>query len=373
MILFVAAALARPAHPDPEPAPLPEPVPVADPEPAATDAPAPEPTAEPAVAEPTPATPEPPPPEPAPEPAPPPEPAPRPRPRPAPKPPPEPVAAPEPEPPPMPAPTPPATVVTPVVAPVVVVPGIDALADQVSTDVRRLRELLDAGSLLGLGLLVAGGVGLYALGVRLARAARDSGFDIDRRLIGARAVAIGVIATGVTVLAARRLLDTVPLLGGLALALFLATAAVVGAQQAVRAVLGMVLVLSAKVREGDRIGIGDTTGTVEHAGLLRLRLRRADGATVWVPAHRLDLATLVVSSPRRTQAVRVRATRQAPLRADDLEQIRRSVMLCPYRQAGTELRVERADEDERTVMVQLHAWSAPAATEAERWLRRTLG
>ncbi|MEZ4235609.1 MAG: mechanosensitive ion channel [Myxococcota bacterium] len=233
-----------------------------------------------------------------------------------------------------------------------------------------LRRLLTVWALLGLLLVLAIAVGAYRLVARVADAARDAGYDLDRRLVGLRVAAAGAAGLWVTGLVARQLLERVPLVGLALVGAFGVGAVLVLARQAVQALGGMVLILGARVREGDRITVGDVAGTVEEAGFLRLRLRRPDGAIVFVPAQALDDGPVTVSSPRRTQPVRVRAP--APDGPQAREALRRTAVLCPYRQADSEVRIERLDGDPAHVDVVLQAWSASAAEAAEAWLRRAL-
>lgn len=232
-----------------------------------------------------------------------------------------------------------------------------------------VRGLLTGGSgvlLVALVSVAVGGVGLVS---RLARAARASGYDVERRLTGARivlVVAVGVWAASAVV---RYVLLRAPLVGTTLLVVFAGGALLGLAHTLQRAANGTLLLIGQQLREGDRITVGDTTGTVEHAGPLRLRLRRADGAIVWLPTSQLADAAVVVSSPRRTHVVAVMLERERPLTAEERERMRRLAVLCPYREPATEVSVEQADGG---VRVELRAWSARAAQRAERWLRASV-
>ena len=247
--------------------------------------------------------------------------------------------------------------------------ALEAVDARIGQEIAALRWLLSSRALAALLLLVGIGAAGYALVVRLAQAARDAGYDLDRRLVGIRGIAAVGAIVWVGGWIGRRLIDGLPLIGTALIALFLGGVILLMARQVVGAVGSMLAVIGARVREGDRLTVGDVTGIVEHAGLFRVRIRRPDGSTAHVPAQQLDKHTIVVSSPRRAQTVRVRSTRGAPFTAEEIERTTWMASLCPYRQAHSEVLVARPGDDERTVEVQIQVWSASAAIEAERWLR----
>jgi len=178
------------------------------------------------------------------------------------------------------------------------------------------------------------------------------------------------VGTWAVSVVARYVMLRAPLVGTALLVLFAGGALFGLAHTFQRAAGGVLLLLGHRVREGDRVTVGETTGTVEHAGPMRLRLRRADGALVWLPTSQLADAAVVVSSPRATQIVEVHLERDRRVTPEEREHLRRLAVSCPFREAATEVSVEDA---ERGVRISLRAWSAGAAVRAEAWLRGGAG
>ena len=246
------------------------------------------------------------------------------------------------------------------------------LLTQLLAEADALRELLTVWKLLPVVLLAAVGVGAYRLVARLVKRASRAGYDAQRRLAAVRIITAGVALISVVDVVARQVLVRAPLLGTSLVLVFASGALFALALRLQSAVGGLVLVLRGRIREGDRLVVGEVSGIVEHAGLLRIVLRGPDGAEVYLPAHTLDVEAVSISSPQRSQPVRLLLERELPYTREDTEAIRVTALLCPFRQACSHAEVTHPGGDARRVNVELRAWSAPAAREAEAWLRKML-
>lgn len=239
-------------------------------------------------------------------------------------------------------------------------------------EAQALGRLLEPITLLELALLIAAALGAYALILRGTHAVRRGGYDVERRLVGVPLVAAGVLGGWVVTVVLRRLLVDAPMFG-MALVLAFAGSAFVGAAWSLRRLLpGAILTIRGSLRAGDRLTIGAHSGVVEGVGLLGLRLRRPDGVRLIVPLHALDGETVAIASPTRAQPVRLLVERGGPIDVAERQRIQRIAGACPYRQPGTDLRVEVDPERPTRVLVHLQAWSAGGADQALRWLEATL-
>lgn len=121
-----------------------------------------------------------------------------------------------------------------------------------------------------------------------------------------------------------------------------------------------------RVRLGDRIHSGDTEGVVRRFGVFGLELETMDGERVHVPNHMLASGPLVVQRAR--DAIQVSVTiPNVPQDERTLEQLRRAVLLSPYRVAGSPVGVTPRG---KSVVLQLQAWSKEATKDASRQLER---
>jgi small-conductance mechanosensitive channel len=246
------------------------------------------------------------------------------------------------------------------------------LAGQMLREAEAVRGMLAGGGVLLL-LVILGAGALGYLGVaRLIRAVSRSGYALQRRLVALRVLATGLIVIWGASVVIRQLLHHAPLLTMTLLVLFVGGALLGLATRLQHALGGIAMVLRGRIREGDRLTAGPITGQVEHAGLLRIQLQRADGSNAYLPTSALDTQTVVISSPSRAQPVELPWRLARPLDASERERIRRIVTLCPYRVPGTGLSLTVEGEDAQRLTVRFQAWSAAAADEAEAWLGRNL-
>jgi hypothetical protein len=247
------------------------------------------------------------------------------------------------------------------------------LAERLAEEGRALGALLRPATLLLGALLALAGALAYGGVLWLAHAARRAGYYVDRRLVGLRLLAAAAVIVGLSSCVARQILERLPLVGLVLVTSFLAGVTLLGARRAVQVASGMLLVLGARIREGDRLTAGSIAGVVEHAGLFWLRLRAPDGSVVHLPSHQLDAGAVSLSSPSRQQAVRVQLPWPGKPGPDELERVRQRAVLCPFRRGGSPVRVELLAGDEPQLEIHLQSWSQAAGAEAERWLQRTLG
>lgn len=131
------------------------------------------------------------------------------------------------------------------------------------------------------------------------------------------------------------------------------------------------LVVRGELRTGDHLRTEGAEGIIERVGLLRVRLRTADGGRALVPTAQLAGSRMELSSPQRSTPVVVRLRGERPWSAAQVQRARRVASLCPYRDLRSDVHVGLEDED-RTISVRIGAWSSTAAGEGARWLRGAL-
>jgi len=134
---------------------------------------------------------------------------------------------------------------------------------------------------------------------------------------------------------------------------------------------GALLVLTRRIRQGDRIQVRGHSGVVREVGLGRTLLRRSDGSRVYVPNQDLLASTLTVARERLTEPIEVVVPMSESDGASLLETARRLALVSPYRALGTPIDV-RWDHPRGVLHVHLHAWSEGAARLATKALRNAL-
>ncbi len=249
---------------------------------------------------------------------------------------------------------------------------IPGLLAELTGEAAALRSLLTPARVLQLGLLLLVALLLFAGLQRLTRAVRRAGYDVDRRLIVIPLVAATLLTLWVAGVLGRFLLLRTPLLATGLLAAFGATLLVALAWRLHRATAGALLTVRGRLREGDRVTVGEESGTVEGVGPMHLTLRRDDGAAVYIPLAGLDGQSVTVSSPSRAQPVRIVLQRQAALTRDERERLRAVALFCPYREAGTAVRLDEDPTRPGRIELHLQAWSAAAAEAARDWLHQRI-
>jgi hypothetical protein len=125
-----------------------------------------------------------------------------------------------------------------------------------------------------------------------------------------------------------------------------------------------VLVFSAKVRVGDRLQVGELSGTVRVIGILQTHLRDAFGTKLVVPNREFLVRSLEIAKTKHSVPLEFKLV--APERGippSSLQRIRAVLLLCPYRSAHSTVHAEvRAGELE----LQLEVWSPEALVPAEQ-------
>ncbi len=244
--------------------------------------------------------------------------------------------------------------------------------DRLLLEVDALRRLLGSqGVLLVLGTVALAWLGHLLLDWLVRKASR-SGYAKSRWLIWLRLGAKGALALWVAAVVLRELLSVAPLISLILFLLFVAGALLSFSVRIQQILTGLLLIVRGSVRDGDRLSVGSTTGTVEHIGIWRLRLRTDDDALVLVPTSSLNHDAVTVAAPRRLHPVQIRLQRERPFSPREREQARRTASLCPFRSPGSPVRVETEDPSDKLLLVQLQTWSPSAADDAQRCLRAAL-
>lgn len=251
-------------------------------------------------------------------------------------------------------------------------PTAGSLSEEVLREAAEARDLLGGGALLVVLLVVVLAWLTWVGGLRLLKALRRAGYDEGHHLGRVSMVlAVTLLLLGTDVVL-RQVLFRAPVLGVTLLVVVLGGLLVGLADQLRRSAAGAVLVVRGEIKPGDRLTAGGETGVVERTGLLRLRLRRPDGAHVYLPTSALSDRSVTISSPRRAQPVVARLAFARPVTREERRALQRVASLCPYRHPDTAPDIELEDWPSPVVTIRLQAWSEAAAAEAAAWLEHTL-
>lgn len=242
------------------------------------------------------------------------------------------------------------------------------LVAQLVDEVSRAGALLSASRLLLLLLAVGGGFVTVRLFDAAIRMLWRFGLDSKRRLGAGRRLIDVLVFGALASWAVTRLAAAAPILTGLA-----AVFAVGGVIWALALPLqdlaaGLGIVLKGRIHEGDHIRVGATQGTVQEIGLLRLVLRDAVGATVYVPHRLIVQAVVQVHRDRRQIPATVRIPCNGAPPHEAMETARRIGLLSPWRIPGTPVSVT-IDDDEAALLVELQTWTEAGVRYATRQLR----
>ena len=250
-------------------------------------------------------------------------------------------------------------------------PSSDRFGERLVAEAEGLARQFSLGTLA----LVLMGLGVAVVGVVLSRllvlGLWRLGFDTRRRLsVLAPLVRTASIIAGV-LWGLSGLLSAAPLLSVVFLpATGLALLWLFG-RPLENLACGLWLILSRRVRVGDRLRVGRHEGLVEHLGWGRVALQSTGAVRVDLPARDLLLAQVEVARERNSQPVSIRvylaSVEDSPALRRDAQRL---ALLCPYRVASTDVRVTRVDAS--TLQIRLHTWSEPAARLAEEHLRDAL-
>ncbi len=243
------------------------------------------------------------------------------------------------------------------------------LSDRIVVESYALRSLFTTQSALFFPLVVLIAFGISRLLGVVVRVLWRLGLDPNRRLAAYRAFwDIGLSFLAVWAMLAR-LIGVAPILSLFGIALGLAALTVALREQLQDIAVGLSLVGRRRLREGDRVHIGEHAGTVRRIGLNRVELRRSDGTAVHVPTRLFETDALVVGHAKNTVPV------TATLLLKDhhegaVERARRTALVSPFRATGTPIDVSL--QPEGTLRVEIQAWSNAAARDAAAQLEQAL-
>lgn len=244
-----------------------------------------------------------------------------------------------------------------------------ALGDRLVADAQALQALLTSRAVLFFPIAVLlGWAASRALKVLVLTAWR-LGIDPQHRLGRYRALWDFGLALAVAWAIVARLVAAAPILalGGLGLALGALTVAL--REQIQNVAVGLAIVARRRLRDGDRVIIGELAGTVTRVELTRIELRRPDGARIHIPARLLGQQALVVGHAKHTVPVAATVEITPGNEAAAATIARRVALLSPYRAVGSTVDIQRL---EGSVRVEIQAWSASAADDARAQLEASL-
>ncbi len=245
----------------------------------------------------------------------------------------------------------------------------DDLVTQLVAEVDRLWHALSGPSLLS---LLALSLAAWVLSRALDSAVRLAwriGLDHERRLRPmVRWGNIAVVAL-VAIALLRKAVHAAPVLSSLIAITTAAGLVLALARPLQNMVSGAALILRGRMREGDHIELDDHAGTITEVGLLRLRVRDAEGQTVLIPNRLLHDRVVTVS--RRTHLVPAvaRVSVDGSPKRTDLSAGRSAALLSPWRVAGTPV---RAWTDGDALLLELQTWSDAAVHPAREALEASL-
>jgi small-conductance mechanosensitive channel len=130
--------------------------------------------------------------------------------------------------------------------------------------------------------------------------------------------------------------------------------------------LGWLVILRGYVRVGDHLEVSDAQGEVVRLGLMRVLLKAEDGARVLLPTRALTEGCLRLSTQHQSVPVDFAFDVPTEGATEALQRAKHIAGLCPYRSWHSEVTVAIEGPN---VRIRLQAWSAPAAEEAQAYLR----
>ncbi len=246
------------------------------------------------------------------------------------------------------------------------------LADELTSEVRALREWWSLAAALYLALLVAGAWLLSRLLIALVRLA-DPGASgrlrwLDNLGMLARLL-IWVWVLGAAVYPAWRAAPLLTLFGAGVLLIALLIGMV---RHFENLSTGIGLALRGRIRVGDPLTVGDRSGMVRAVGLLHVHLRAADGSTVFVPNRLLAGEAVTIGRARNSYPLRVRVAGAGRWSPADVETARWIASLSPYRDVHSRVAVGAEGADARVLSIELQVWSPRLLEAAEKHLRELL-
>lgn len=244
------------------------------------------------------------------------------------------------------------------------------LGERLAEEAARIPSLLGLDELLLLfvygvvALLAAEGVGAFVHGMwRL-------GFDVERKL-GRWLVFIKLLLALVLLyVVLRRFVTVAPVLSGAAMVVFAAVALATLRGSLESLAVGVGLAFRGRFKPGDRIVVAEYTGTVREIGLTGVHLRSPEGTTVFLPNRLLHDHAVLVTRAENTASVIVSLRPQHEPTPEDLDRVRRGLLLSPYRSIGTPVRAVLRHDG--SLEVEIQAQSSLLVADAERQLETSL-
>ena len=198
------------------------------------------------------------------------------------------------------------------------------------------------------------------------------GFDSSRSL--ARAILIVKLTAALTlpIWFLLRIASVAPTLVVILTPALVAALGLIFARQLQNVGGGVALTLSRRIREGDRIEVGSHQGIVREVGLTRIKLRRDDGSSAYIPNRFVLGEVVAVSRERNTAPVDVQLVIDSTASPEQVyTRARQLGALCPYRVTGTQVHVQ-FEVLERRLSLTVQTWAEPAVVPCRTHLLRSL-
>lgn len=245
-----------------------------------------------------------------------------------------------------------------------------SLAERLASEAARVPKIIGPNGLLLTALFIFVAIVAARAVNGVVHGLWRLGLDHERRL--GRWVVFTKIALGLLVAYAvlSRCVQAAPILSGGAVLLFAAVGLSTLRGSIENLASGVELAFRSRFRPGDRISVGDYSGTVREIGLTSVRLRSADGTTIFLPNRLLNRHATLVTRADNTARVVVEIRTIGAIHPDLLERVRCVTLLSPYRSIGTKVKVEQRTDG--VLEVELQAQSAVVVADAETQLVLTV-
>ena len=244
--------------------------------------------------------------------------------------------------------------------------GVDLLLDRVDREAAALVDAFFGGQVAGLIATLVVVLAAALLVERLARRLR--GLAPARRPLLQLAIYATALLVAISVVA-RTAYATAPLLVAVAAALGGAGVLFTLGLRLRVWVSAVVMLLSGRLRPGDRIAVDGVEGIIRSAGLFQVVVDGDGAGRLYIPTATLFERTVWLGSPEQAHPVEVEVRRSGAITVEQRRRLYRVAALCPYRAQGSEVTLVSASGDECWVTVRLSAWSEAAARRAEEHLR----
>ncbi|MEZ4381142.1 MAG: mechanosensitive ion channel family protein [Nannocystaceae bacterium] len=135
---------------------------------------------------------------------------------------------------------------------------------------------------------------------------------------------------------------------------------------------GIGLALRGRIKAGDQITVGEHTGMVRAVGLMHVHLRTPEGSTVFLPNRLLAGEAVQIGRARNSYPLRARLTAPRAWPPEALEAARCVASLSPYRDVNSRISVGTEGKDGRALVVEIQVWSPRLLDAADKHLRAML-